>query len=69
MGGEPLLLDGVLQRQGFQVVHVTGAYPQTPQWGGTQFVRRVRGTSLHDAIAGADVMQEEVGFACGVIER
>ena len=53
-------LDGVAQRQGSQVVHVSGPHPQVPKSGGSQLVRRILRPCLHDAIAGADVMQQEV---------
>jgi hypothetical protein len=52
--------DGVFQRQGLAIVHMPRVHAKSPQRHGTQFVGGVLRRILHDAIAGSDVVQQEV---------
>jgi hypothetical protein len=49
-------LNGVVERQGFKVVHKARLGSEPPEWNRTQLVRRILGPHLYDPIAGSDVM-------------
>src|SRR3974390_3260431 len=53
--------DGVLQAEGLQIVHIARAHPQTPERRGTQLRGGFRESrSLHNTVAGANVMEQVV---------
>ena len=52
--------DGVSQGQGFKIVHVPRVRSQAPERHGAQLVSCVLRRILHDAVAGSDVMQQEI---------
>src|SRR5271169_4260290 len=60
LGLAEMAFDRVLQCQRSEIVHVTWPHAQSPQCGRAQFVGGVRRGSLHDPVAGLDVVQEEV---------
>src|SRR5580704_1656788 len=43
-----------------QIVHEPGFRAHTPKWGRTQFVLRILGSSLNNAVTSAHIMQQEI---------
>ena len=64
-------VDGAFEREGFEVVHVARMRAEAPERDGAQFVSGVLRGILDDAVAGADVVEEEVavGMDDPVAER
>jgi hypothetical protein len=53
-------LDRVIDAMAEEVVHEPRARMQTPQWRSAHLVARRGAAILDDAVAGADVMQQEI---------
>src|ERR1700730_8037533 len=59
-GFAAVTFDGAFQRQGSEIMHVPGVHAESPQRHGAQLISRVLRRILDDAVAGFDVVQQEV---------
>ena len=62
LGLTAVALDGVFQRQRFEVVHMPRMHAQSPEGHRPQFIGGICGRVLDDAIAGSDVMEQKIAI-------
>jgi hypothetical protein len=57
-----MAFDGAFQRQGLEIMHVPWVHAESPEWYGAQFIGSILRRVLDNAVAGFNVMEQEIAI-------